>query len=340
MAATIDMNILSRIFHGKVAKLSRDKQPPTGQATAKRFATSPHPSTRSPPRHGPKASHPAPGLIRPPSTSRGRNPARESHFDDETHIKQEEDESFAMELQYRHYNMYDTWGDQRDDLNEDGQQDMMDQDDGQEDELDDGEDEWHDVDSHEYEGQGEDATETSQALTADETESSNWYLNSDEPMSSIEDDEELYQPIRFSPYLHGKNKKTDRADPSNPEVETEDEPFDEGFEAELEGEREDGLLIHEDDLRDYLRHKRATPGASNWPSEACRLYKLLYLRGLYPVMPLDWEWPLSRVHPMPAQLFMPMDSDDQALIRAEKSAFHGKYRDPNPEPVQSLISSS
>lgn len=341
---TIVMNILSRVFHGKVAKISRDQHPATNQVFAKRSATAFHPSTRSPRRCRPKVSRPIPGLFGRRSTSRGRPSRRGPHLDDEFHIKQEEEGiSPAMALQDHHDNVDGTWDENQDGLDEDKQRYETDEGDHQKDELKaevGSEDEVNEQDDDMDEWDEEDAAEDSQALTVDETESPNHSLNSDELIPSIEDDEELYRPMGFSPYLHGKNKKTAHASSIDPEDEAEDEPVDEDFEAELEGEGEDGLLIHEDDLRDYLRHKRATPGVDKWPSEACRLYKLLYLRGLYPVMPSDWEWPLNRVHPMPAQLFMPMDSDDKALIRAEKSAFHGMCRDPSFAPVHPLIGSS
>lgn len=346
------MDILGRVYHGKVTKISRDKQPAVGQATAKRSVTSLHLSMRSPQRRSLRLSRRTAALAGPWSTSRGRFLPRDPDFNVESHIKQE-DESCVTALQGRHDNNVYPWDEEQDNLDQDDQQDEMNEANGRKDQLedeigfedgsnedDDDESEWHDTDSDEHEDQDEDAAEASQPPTVDMTESPNPSLSSDEPIPSIEDDEESYRPVRNSPYLHKKTKKTSHADSNNSDGEAEYEPFGEDFEAELEGEKEDGLFVHEDDLRDYLRHKLRTPGVSRWPSEACRLYKLLYLRGLYPVMPSDWEWPLNRVHPMPAQLFMPRDSDDQALISAEKSAFHGKYRDPNPISAQSLISSS
>lgn len=220
-----------------------------------------------------------------------------------------------------------------------GSEDELDEEDGEEEEMDDeqntteedvNEESWNEGEAPEYEDEeGEEgATEDSQALMADETRSPNNSLSSDQPIPSIEDDnEEGHRPKKDSPYLHGRNQLNTKvhSDSEDPQDDIEEE-FDEEFEAELEAEMEDGVLIDEANLREYLKHKRSTAGVDKWPIEACRLYKLLYLRGLYPILPWKWEWPFIRIHPVPADLFTPKDSQDKALIKAEKSDFHGRCK--------------
>lgn len=306
------MNILRRVFHGRVGKSPKNRHPAAVQTIVNQ------------------------SMI---STSQGFPSTREPDLGDEVPIKQEDEEHNSL------VHSEDNFGNNTDDFQQEAvqdiQQDQMEEEYGQgeteresdigseNDASEDGTDEELDED----EDSQEEAFEDSQASTGDDkTPSPSNYFSSDEPIPSIEDDGPVdpYGRKIISPYLHGKSKKAMRVDPGNSADEVEDEYLDEGLEAELAGEQEDGLIIHEDDLREYLRHKRATPGADKWPVEACRLYKLLYLRGLYPLMPSDWAWPLNRLQPMPAQLFMPTESNDKALIRAEKSAYHGMCSNPDP----------
>ncbi|PSR80641.1 hypothetical protein BD289DRAFT_60274 [Coniella lustricola] len=75
-------------------------------------------------------------------------------------------------------------------------------------------------------------------------------------------------------------------------------------------------------MQEYEQARQQMPGIDNWPAEARLLHGLLYLRGLYPLMPSDWRlWGL-RDHPLPEELFMPAEQDENALIRAEKNEYH------------------
>lgn len=154
-------------------------------------------------------------------------------------------------------------------------------------------------------------------------------LSSDVPMPSIEEDgrhseeEEQFRPHkRPAPFLHGRTHRSGHA-PASISADGGAEHFeDEGFEEELSSEREDGLLINDNDLRYWIHHKWSTTGIQDWPTEACRLYKLLFLRGLYPMFGSQWTWDFPD-HPMPGELFTPLNSDDKSLLKAEKSELHG-----------------
>lgn len=335
------MNLLSRVFHGRVAKPHKERQTTTHQSLTTESNTLLCPSRSSIRRRSPRTGHPKHHLSRPRSTSHTPLSNRGRDSEDEVCIKQEHDGdgSFAMAPREE----YDDRNNELDDHV--GSEDEMDDDDAEVEEVDDeqntseeevneedvDEASWNEGDAPEYEDEGKEgmAADDSEALTANEAHSSDNSLSSDEPIPTIENDEENYRPKKESPYLHGRNqlRSNVRLHSDNPQDDIE-EGLDEDLEAELEAEMEDGCLIDEADLRDYLKHKRSSPGIHKWPSEACRLYKLLYLRGSYPILPWKWEWPFSRIHPVPAELFTPKDSQDKALIKAEKSDFHGECKPP------------
>lgn len=153
-------------------------------------------------------------------------------------------------------------------------------------------------------------------------------LSSDVPMPSIEEDgrhneeEEQFRPRKRPTFLHGRTHRPDHAPASTSADGGAGDFEDEDFEEELSGEREDGLLINDSDLRYWIHHKRSTTGIQEWPTEARRLYKLLFLRGLFPMFGSQWTWDFPD-HPMPGELFTPLDSDDKSLLKAEKSEFYG-----------------
>lgn len=172
-----------------------------------------------------------------------------------------------------------------------------------------------------------------EAAEEDFDEMSTDYLNSDVPIPSIEEDdshieEQLRPRKKTPPFLHGRTHRSDRVLATNAEDGGDEESENEAFEEELDREREEGLLIYDNDLRYWLHHKHSTAAIEEWPSEACRLYKLLFLRGLYPMFGSQWTWDFPD-HPMPGELFTPLDSDDKSLLKAEKSEFHGMCNTPN-----------
>lgn len=165
---------------------------------------------------------------------------------------------------------------------------------------------------------------------------------SEEAIPSIEADEEDISPPKPKPlpYLYGasKSKKNvmslrvgyfhensdDERDENAAEDEVEDDEDglevandvdDDLLEEALDEEWEENLLIAEEDLRDYVKHKLTIEQIDSWPKEAARLYKLLYLRGLYPLMSYGWIWDFFG-HPMPDDIFTPRGSDDKTLIKA------------------------
>lgn len=172
-----------------------------------------------------------------------------------------------------------------------------------------------------------------EAAEEDFDETSTYYLNRDVPMPSIEEDdnnieEELRPRKKTPPFLHGRTHRSDRVLASHLDDGGDEESEDEDFKEELNGEHEEGLLIEDNDLKYWLHHKRSIAGIQEWPSEACRLYKLLFLRGLYPMFGSQWTWDFPD-HPMPGELFTALDSDDKSLLKAEKSEFHGMWTAPN-----------
>lgn len=156
-------------------------------------------------------------------------------------------------------------------------------------------------------------------------------LNSDEPIPSIEEDdsniEKDEQPQlrkKHPPFLH---EVTHRRVPGSNLEDGVDGVLgmkDEEFEEELGGEIEENLLIDDNDLRCWLHHKRSTAGIENWPTEACRVYKLLFLRGLYPMFDSQWTWNFLD-HPMPGKLFTPLGSGDKCFLKAKMSDYHGTW---------------
>lgn len=160
------------------------------------------------------------------------------------------------------------------------------------------------------------------------------HLSSDQPIPSIEqddiDNEDKNQPRprkKTPPFLHGTTHRPDNTPISHPGDGVDDGVQDEDFEEELSGEVEEEILIDNNDLRYWLHHKRSTAGVQSWPSEACRLYKLLFLRGLYPMFASQWTWNFLD-HPMPGELFTPLGSDDKCFLKTEKSDNHGMWSSP------------
>lgn len=159
--------------------------------------------------------------------------------------------------------------------------------------------------------------------------------SSQEPIPSIESDSE-YTPIKEQalPYIQRKARSATsvrfvRINHIDPEYGVEED--ENGMRLKIRGDElkedliaewEDNLLIAEGDLREYIEHKRTVNRIGTWPKEAARLYKLLYLRGLYPLMGSGWAWDFLD-HPMPDNLFAPNGSDDMVLIKAQTNQFQG-----------------
>lgn len=159
-------------------------------------------------------------------------------------------------------------------------------------------------------------------------------FNIDEPIPSIEEDdddgdiEQSRIRKKTPPFLHGVTRRSDFAFGSNPKEDIDEGCEGDDFEEELGREVEEDLLIDDTVLRYWLHHTHSTAGMQNWPSEACRLYKLLFLRGLYPMFGSQWIWNFLD-HPMPDELFTPLGSDDKCLLKAAKSEYHGRWSTPD-----------
>lgn len=133
----------------------------------------------------------------------------------------------------------------------------------------------------------------------------------DEEDDGQDDEDQQYSREKTPIYLHGMTHRTRRTPEGEPADGIGKEYFDigdEDFEKELKGEMEENLLIDNHDLRSWLHHKRATAGIETWPSEACRLYKLLFLRGLYPMFPKGFTWDFS-LDSVPSGLYAPFSPD-------------------------------
>lgn len=117
-------------------------------------------------------------------------------------------------------------------------------------------------------------------------------------------------------------KRGDTVQQGPPHAYADNEDLDADFEEELEAELEPDLMIAEEDLLDYVRHKKTIADADTWPKEACRLYKLLYLRGLYPLYPAHWQrWHLG-LNPVPDELFSPDGCDEKAFLKPYRDHMH------------------
>lgn len=170
------------------------------------------------------------------------------------------------------------------------------------------------------------------------TESISAIISSDEPIPSIEPDEERGSS-RSVAYLYGaakskKNMKSlrigylgEESDDKGDQNENDHVLDNDELQETLIEEMEEDLLIAEDDLLDYVKHRFIVDEIETWPKEAARLYKLLYLRGLYPLMSPSWAWDFFG-HPMPNSIFAPKDSDDKVLIKAYDNQFQGTSKSP------------
>lgn len=347
------MNILGRVFQGRISRLDR-KASATGQLPGSPSSNSP----RKPCRRTSKTSRAVSRLTRPISAPPGHSSQSGPDLD-EVAVKQEDYQDNSHEtgfpLQGDVHNDDDINGlqdNQPGHVDEDAQQNELGNDAVSKDKLDDeagSEDEplEEHIDEDQLEGEGgydddapwdneleEDAADDSQRNPVENAQSQSRSLSSDDPIDSIEsndkdesEDQDYYRrPKKESPFLPGRDQSKKVC---IPQCEVKDERPHEDFETELEGEREDDLIIYDADLRDWTRHKRATIGIDKWPTEACRLYKLLFLRGLYPLMPWGWAQNLNTIAAIPIDLFTPRDQEDKALITANGSAHTGLFRPPS-----------
>lgn len=223
---------------------------------------------------------------------------------------------------------YDEYYEYGDDEGDERQDEETEEYDGQgEDDEDDSQEVDEEADSQgENEGDSEDKDEEEKDENKDEADGSE-----DEPEESDQQDsgeeEEPYVPRAKTPiFLHGMAQRPVSA-PENEAGEAVNneglEIEDDAFEEELQGEMEPGLLIDDKDLRYWLHHKRATAGIETWPTEAIRLYKLLFLRGSFPMFHSTWIRDFSQ-EPVPFSLFTTFASDHLRLLQPEDEEHKGK----------------
>lgn len=72
-------------------------------------------------------------------------------------------------------------------------------------------------------------------------------------------------------------------------------------------------------MQDYAKVIKRVSGYEDWNEEQRHLHKLIFLRGLHPVMPASWRWSFKMwgiAEGNLAQVFAPEDSEKEVIIKA------------------------
>lgn len=81
-------------------------------------------------------------------------------------------------------------------------------------------------------------------------------------------------------------------------------------------------------MQDYAKVIKRVPGYESWNEEQRHLHKLIFLRGLHPVMPASWRWSYKMwgiAEGNLAQVFAPKDSKKEVIIKAYGNELAGTY---------------
>ncbi|KUI68162.1 hypothetical protein VM1G_04005 [Cytospora mali] len=151
----------------------------------------------------------------------------------------------------------------------------------------------------------------------------------DNPIQSIEDNDDSHFGFGASPSLRGGSYTHDNADIAEDDRNNNDEDEDDYEEVlepqismddyyESEDDFEDVYDVDSEDLTGYRVERTKVRGMVTWPQEVARAHKTLALRGAYSLMPSSWAWDLID-HPFVEGLIAPADSNTKVLFQEQSN---------------------
>lgn len=160
----------------------------------------------------------------------------------------------------------------------------------------------------------------------------------DEPIESIEVDDETSENQGASPSLRGGTSRTRRHHSSDEEDEDEnpdenedkdDDDYDYEYPPtnldnyyESEEDFQDEYDVESEDLDWYRVERTRVAGIRYWARDAAKAHKLMALCGYYSLFPSSWKCDLVD-HPYLSGLFAPRTEEKKTLIRSESNQFRG-----------------
>lgn len=150
----------------------------------------------------------------------------------------------------------------------------------------------------------------------------------DEPIQSIEVDDEASDNQSASPSLRGGTSR-----PRPRRIRDKDDEDDEDYDYEYpltdfdnyyesEEDFQDEYDVESEDLDWYRLERTRVAGIRQWAGDAAKAHKLMSLCGYYSLFPSSWKCDLVD-HPYLSGLFAPQDEEKKTLIRAESNQFRG-----------------
>jgi hypothetical protein len=156
----------------------------------------------------------------------------------------------------------------------------------------------------------------------------------DEPIQSIEVDDDVSDNSSVSPDLRGGTSPTQHRH-SSEDNEDEDGDSNESESVylfppinldeyyESEDDFQDDYDVDSQSLDWYRLERTRVAGIKDWPMDAAQAHKLMALCGYYSLFPNSWKCDLVD-HPYLSGLFSP-EKDKKTLIRAESNQFRGLW---------------
>lgn len=150
----------------------------------------------------------------------------------------------------------------------------------------------------------------------------------DEPIQSIEVDDEASDNQSASPSLRGGTSRP-RRDGDEEDEDEDDEDHDYEYPDtiidnyyESDEDFQDEYDVESEDLDWYRLERTRVAGIRQWAGDAAKAHKLMSLCGYYSLFPSSWKCDLVD-HPYLSGLFAPRDEEKKTLIRAESNQFRG-----------------
>lgn len=150
----------------------------------------------------------------------------------------------------------------------------------------------------------------------------------DEPIQSIEVDDEASDNQSASPSLRGGTSRP-RRDGDDEDEDEDDEDYDHEYPDaiidnyyESDEDFQDEYDVESEDLDWYRLERTRVAGIRQWAGDAAKAHKLMSLCGYYSLFPSSWKCDLVD-HPYLSGLFAPRDEEKKTLIRAESNQFRG-----------------
>lgn len=166
----------------------------------------------------------------------------------------------------------------------------------------------------------EDESEDSLAETQAVSSTQGALRDMDEPIQSIEVDDEASDNQSASPSLRGGTSRPEDEDDEDYDYEYPLTVIDNYYESEEDFQ--DEYDVESEDLDWYRLERTRVAGIRQWPGDAAKAHKLMSLCGYYSLFPSSWKCDLVD-HPYLSGLFAPRDEEKKTLIRAESNQFRG-----------------